>query len=86
MMDGPPEFIYQTVSAANNGKSYTDFYIVCRIKYTQTYANDVSTFEVGIVADSSDFVYPLKITHADDLDVTFNSTEVFSAFGRTVSK
>lgn len=85
VMDGPPEFIYRTESATYNGKSYNDFYVICRINYTQTYANDSSTFEVALVTDSLELLYPRKIVHADGLDVKFNSSEVFLTLGHTVS-
>jgi hypothetical protein len=85
-MDGPPDFTYHTVPTTYNGKSYTDFYVVCRIKYTQKFAYGSSTFDVVLVDDSMKVLYPHKTVHADNCNVTFNSSEVFLAFGRTVSK
>lgn len=84
-MDGPPDFVYQTKPATYNGTSYTDFYFICRIKYTQPYTNDRSTFEVALIADSLDSVLPHKIVHADNLEVIFNSSEASLAFDHTVS-
>jgi hypothetical protein len=86
MMDGPPDFVYRTVPATNNGKSYLDFHVECRVKYTQMYAEDDATFSVTLVAESLELLYPRKIVHADNLNVIFNSSEVLQTIGHTVSE
>lgn len=85
IMDGPPDFVYRTVPATYKRTPYTDYYFVCRIHYSPVNGTDNSTFEIALVADGSNFAYPSKIAHADNLNVTFNSSEVSWAFGHTVS-
>jgi hypothetical protein len=77
-MDGPPDFIYQTVPATYDGKLYTDFFFIRRIKYAQMmFDNGNATFEVTLVADSMDVEFTHRIVHAENLTVSFQSNLLF---------